>query len=152
MLLSHHLNLLLTHKGIFYPFFVAYYISVEIRYRNNCDQVGYDGVTTTREVFYGVISQGVALFIIMEKKKIVVIICIAVSVISIFMIICQTKNNKEKDEFANAAVKTTATIEKIVTEKSIKWSRRNRRSGFRTVTTYYALASYEVLRLYEDFF
>ena len=71
MLLSHHLNLLLTHKGIFYPFFVAYYISVEIRYRNNCDQVGYDGVTTTREVFYGVISQGVALFIIiMEKKKI----------------------------------------------------------------------------------
>ena len=80
----------------------------------------------------------------MEKKKIVVIICIAVSVISIFMIICQTKNNKEKDEFANAAVKTTATIEKIVTEKSIKWSRRNRRSSFRTVTTYYALASYEV--------
>ena len=56
--------------GIFYSFSVEYYISVEIQYRNNRLENGlFDGVTTMREVFYGVISQGVAPYF-MDKNKI----------------------------------------------------------------------------------
>lgn len=66
--------ILITKKSAkgYYTLFSPYYISVEIQYRNNgLKQADYfDGVTTMREVFYGVISQGVAPYFIMEQYRI----------------------------------------------------------------------------------